>query len=71
MSPDRRSRRLPTITLALALAAAVAPSPAPAQEPAEGAPAEGGGSGRPLDGYLATACLAGLALFAIGKSARR
>jgi hypothetical protein len=38
------------------------------QPPAEG---EGDKSGRPLDGYLATGCLVGLALFLVGKSARR
>jgi hypothetical protein len=30
-----------------------------------------GEKGRPLDGYIATACLVGLALFLVGKSARR
>jgi hypothetical protein len=62
-------RRIPRITLGLFLAAAIAPVPAMAQEPE--APASGESSGRPLDGYLATACLAGLALFVIAKSARR
>jgi hypothetical protein len=36
---------------------------------------EGGGGGeskgRPLDGYIATGMLCGLALFVVGKSARR
>jgi hypothetical protein len=33
---------------------------------------EGGDSkGRPLDGYIATATLCGLALFIVGKTARR
>jgi hypothetical protein len=32
---------------------------------------EGGGSGRPLDGYLATITLMLIALFVVGKSARR
>jgi hypothetical protein len=70
MSPDRRSRRLTTVTLTLALAltAALAPTPARAQdEPAT----QGEGSGRPLDGYLATLCFAAAVLFAVGKSARR
>jgi hypothetical protein len=31
----------------------------------------GGEKGRPLDGYLATAALGGLALFIVGKTARR
>ncbi len=34
---------------------------------------EGGGEskGRPLDGYIATGVLCGIALFMVGKSARR
>ena len=39
-----------------------------------GVPAEGGeekGTGRPLDGYFGTAILVFLALFIVGKSARR
>jgi hypothetical protein len=66
-----RSLCLP-LALALPLAMCFPPSTARAQEPA---PAEGeaGGesSGRPLDGYLATLCIAVLALFIVGKSARR
>jgi hypothetical protein len=44
-----------------------------AQAPGEPAPApgEGKGEGRPLDGYLGTAALMLLALFIVGKSARR
>jgi hypothetical protein len=34
-------------------------------------PAPGAGSGRPWDGYFATGALAFLALFVVGKSARR
>jgi hypothetical protein len=47
--------------------------PARAQAPGEPAPAEGQakGEGRPLDGYLGTAVLMLLALFIVGKSARR
>jgi hypothetical protein len=37
----------------------------------EPAPAEGEASGRPLDGYFATGCLVGLALFIVCKTARR
>jgi hypothetical protein len=33
--------------------------------------AEGGSKGRPLDGYIATCLLCGLALFIVGKTARR
>jgi len=74
MSQDRRrwTRRLSALTLSLALAAACASGTAKAQEPAPPEGAQGGdSSGRPLDGYLATACLAALVLFIVGKSARR
>jgi hypothetical protein len=48
------------------------PARAQAPPPDPNAPAEGeSSSGRPLDGYLGTAVLAGLALFIVGKSARR
>jgi hypothetical protein len=40
--------------------------PAPGEEEAVSA-----SKGRPLDGYLATICLVLLALFIVGKSARR
>lgn len=58
--------RLGAAVLALGL---IACPPARAQdEPA----ADGDSSkGRPLDGYIATGCLAGLALYIIAKSARR
>jgi hypothetical protein len=60
-----------TMTLALGMNVGLTPKPALAQN--EPAPAEGEGdkSGRPLDGYLATGCLVGLALFLVGKTARR
>jgi hypothetical protein len=65
-------RALATLALTVTLCAGVAPTPTRAQEPA---PAEGEaageGSGRPLDGYLATAAMAFLALFIVAKSARR
>ena len=35
------------------------------------APAQGEGSGRPLDGYLGTIVIMLLVLFIVGKSARR
>jgi hypothetical protein len=41
----------------------------PPEAPGEEASAES--KGRPLDGYLATLCLVLLALFIVGKSARR
>ena len=68
--PTRLAR--PLAALALALAAGLRPRP-PALRPGAEPPAdgEGEGSGRPLDGYLATGCLAGLALFIVCKSARR
>ncbi len=71
MTRPTPSRRLAPLALALGLALGLAPAPSIAQEPA---PAEGTGeesSGRPLDGYFATGCLAGLALFIVAKSARR
>lgn len=56
----------------LAAGTAGAPTPARAQEPpAEGGEAKGEGSGRSGDGYIATMVLAGVILFAVGKSARR
>jgi len=66
----RFSRMCATLFLAATFGLAVAPRPVTAQEPA---PAEGEGdkSGRPVDGYIATAILAFLALFVVGKSARR
>jgi hypothetical protein len=58
-------------TLGLTVSAGLTATPAFAQN--EPVPAEGEGdtSGRPLDGYLATGCLVGLALFLVAKSARR
>jgi hypothetical protein len=41
------------------------PQPAPEEQ------AAGQDKGRPLDGYLGTLCLVMLALFLVGKSARR
>jgi hypothetical protein len=66
----RWSRMLAALAMATTLTFAVAPVPVFAQEPA---PAEGEGEskGRPVDGYIATSVLAFLALFIIGKSARR
>jgi hypothetical protein len=52
------------------MSAGLTSTPAFAQN--EPPPAEGEkDSGRPLDGYLATGCLVGLALFLVAKSARR
>ncbi|AGA30488.1 hypothetical protein [Singulisphaera acidiphila] len=66
----RLSRMCAALFLAATFGLAVAPMPVAAQEPAaEGG--EGGESGRPVDGYIATAILAFLALFVVGKSARR
>jgi hypothetical protein len=65
----RPSRWLAILSLGLTLGLASAPGPAMAQEEP---PAAGGeSSGRPFDGYFATAALAGLALFCIAKTARR
>jgi hypothetical protein len=58
------------LTFALGTGAGLTPTPAFAQN--EPLPAEGEDkSGRPLDGYLLTGCLVGLALFLVGKTARR
>jgi hypothetical protein len=66
----RWTRQLASLSLGLALALAAAPSPARAQPPQE-EPAEGASEGRPWDGYIAVGLIAGLALFLVGKSARR
>ena len=42
-----------------------------AQAPEEAASPEGGEKGRPWDGYFLTGILVMLALFLVGKSARR
>jgi hypothetical protein len=58
------------LVLALALIMGLTATGAFAQN--EQPPAGGEGEkGRPLDGYIATGCLVGLALFVVGKSARR
>ncbi len=66
----RWARRIAPLLLAFGLALTPAmTTTVRAQEPA---PAEGEKSeGRPLDGYLGTICLVLLALFIVGKSARR
>jgi hypothetical protein len=59
---------------ALVLALNFCPGVAPmlrAQPPEEAAPEGGESKGRPLDGYLGTIVLVMLALFIVGKSARR
>ena len=64
----RRWSRLAVLALGVTLAMPAAPRPAFAQEEQ---PAEEGEKGRPWDGYIATGMFVGLALFLIGKSARR
>jgi hypothetical protein len=61
----------PLLAATLGLTVGLTTTPTFAQN--EPAPAEGEGdkSGRPLDGYLVTGCMVGLALFLIGKTARR
>lgn len=66
----RWTRCLATLALGMSLTLGTPAGRAFAQQPEEPA-AEGGESGRPWDGYIATALFAGLALFLIGKSARR
>jgi len=67
MKPMKRRwmSRFGTALLALGLALSVCPTVKAQEEP------EGESSGRPLDGYFGTATLACLALFVVGKSARR
>jgi hypothetical protein len=76
MTRSLRTRLVPhllaaTLGLTVTVTAGLTATPAFAQN--EPVPAEGEGdkSGRPLDGYLATGCFVGLALFLIAKSARR
>jgi hypothetical protein len=64
---SRISRLAPAL---LALGLILSPAAARAQNEPEGA-AGASEKGRPLDGYLATLCLCGLALFIVGKTARR
>ena len=69
----RRRFAVAILGVGLAMAPAFSP-PANAQGPNDPTPGEaptGEGSGRPLDGYLGTAVLVLLALFIVGKSARR
>lgn len=68
MKPMKRqwTARLAPALLAVGLVLAACPTPVRAQEEPAGE-----STGRPLDGYFGTATLAGLALFIIGKSARR
>ncbi|WP_165247621.1 hypothetical protein [Paludisphaera soli] len=70
MNPMRRrwTRSLATGLVALGLMLSAAPASVRAQEDPE---AEGEAEGRPLDGYAGTFILAALAVFIIGKSARR
>jgi hypothetical protein len=68
---NRWTRWLTPFALALALGIGLSSTSASAQEPAPEGQAGEGEAGRPLDGYLATAALAGLALFVVAKTARR
>ena len=71
MTRSLRSRLLAPIGLSLVMGLTAAPALAQ-NDPAAAPGAEGEGeSGRPLDGYLATAAIAGLILFIVAKSARR
>jgi hypothetical protein len=72
VSTDRPIRWIARGLLVFALCISPATMPTlRAQAPEEAAPAGEGEKGRPLDGYLATLCLVLLALFIVGKSARR
>jgi hypothetical protein len=69
----RLRRRLvaPLLAATLGLSVGLTSTPASAQNEPPPAEGEGDKSGRPLDGYLATGCMVGLALFLIAKTARR
>ena len=71
MTRCRWTRWIAAPALAAALGLGLAPAPVRGQEPPPGEGGEEDKSGRPLDGYLATAALAALVLFIVGKSARR
>jgi len=65
-------RRIAPLFLALGLTVSPAITPTVrAQEEAANPEGQGEQSGRALDGYFGTAILAMLALFLVGKSARR
>jgi hypothetical protein len=68
----RWPRRIAAGILALGLIVSPAATPSlRAQAPGEAAPEAAASTGRPLDGYLGTITLVLLALFIVGKSARR
>ena len=72
MTRSMRSRLVAPLlaaTLGLTVTLGLTATPAFAQN--EPPPAEGESTGRAGDGYIATGCLAGLAMFLVGKSARR
>jgi hypothetical protein len=74
MTRSMRSRvaaRLLAATLGLTVTVGLTTTPAFAQNEPPLTPEEEKAAGRPFDGYMATGCLIGLALFLIGKSARR
>jgi hypothetical protein len=67
---NRFKRSIAPILLGVGLLLTPAFSP-PARAQEAAPDASGGDKGRPLDGYLATVTLVLLALFLVGKSARR
>ncbi len=67
----RHAAPLLAAALTLAVAQGLTPSGARAQNEPPPAGAEEESKGRSGDGYIATGCLAGLALFLVAKSARR
>lgn len=69
MNPTRRrwTRAIATGLVALGLFAPAPPAARAQEDPMGGEESEG----RPLDGYAGTFILAALAVFIIGKSARR
>jgi hypothetical protein len=67
---NRFKRWIAPVLLGLGLSLTPAFSP-PARAQEEIPDASGGEKGRPFDGYIATSALMLLALFLVGKSARR
>jgi hypothetical protein len=65
------TRWLSSLAFATALVVGLSSAPARAQAEAEAEAGKTEESGRSGDGYIATAVLAGIALFVVAKSARR
>lgn len=72
MKMPMRARRLASLlAIAFGLTVGLTATPSFAQDEPPPVEGEGDKSGRPFDGYMATGCLVGLAMFIVGKTARR